>query len=40
MSYPTEKKLDILFTKIKYVQKTDIAGKVIIMDGHGTIKTV
>ena len=38
-SYPSDKKLDILFTKIKYVQKTDVAGKVIISEGHSSIKT-
>ena len=38
-SYPSEKKIDILFTRIKHLQKTDVAGKVIVSEEHSYIKT-
>jgi len=39
-SYPSEKNLEIVFTRLKNIEKTNIPGKVTIFDGTTTIKTI
>jgi predicted ribosome quality control (RQC) complex YloA/Tae2 family protein len=38
-SYPSEKNLEIIFTRIKYIERTDIPGKVNI-SGNSSIKVI
>ena len=38
LSYPSEKKLPILFTRVKNIQKTNIAGRVFIPEDCKSIK--
>jgi predicted ribosome quality control (RQC) complex YloA/Tae2 family protein len=38
-SYPCEKNLPIIFTRVKNIQKTDIAGRVFIPEDCKSIKT-